>query len=363
MSRLTTPRRSVQFERRPSQRFSRRASYAIKRKLQEQQKMRQPKVSVAPTIKSVDSTELANQAISLSSTPSLVVQQAQAPAPKPRTMPAASNSSGSDVNSTASISNANNCCKMQMKTNGTEHDQKCNLFKAQQMKQKSDSSQTNIANSNNNSNNNNNSVSCSAPMSVINSSASFTKSITNDLRPSSPKELKAGCKSSTKKDICCTDEEKSHLLVQLDTNENKNEQDAVKHKVKLIEKETIFQTLENSSKSAPTPVCAPVPLVSTQTAATAIQQTPIASAAPIQHAITLNPPSKLPVNVNKPVNASSTSIINGQLRSSNRNIAIARPVPQHNLRNLALVQHHQQQQHQQQSKQLLNKPQPIMTEI
>ena len=40
MSRLTTPRRSVQFERRPSQRFSRRASYAIKRKLQEQQKIR-----------------------------------------------------------------------------------------------------------------------------------------------------------------------------------------------------------------------------------------------------------------------------------------------------------------------------------
>lgn len=40
MSRLTTPRRSVQFERRPSQRFSRRASYAIKRKLQEQQQSR-----------------------------------------------------------------------------------------------------------------------------------------------------------------------------------------------------------------------------------------------------------------------------------------------------------------------------------
>jgi hypothetical protein len=40
MSRLTTPRRSVQFERRPSQRFSRRASYAIKRKLQEQSRLR-----------------------------------------------------------------------------------------------------------------------------------------------------------------------------------------------------------------------------------------------------------------------------------------------------------------------------------
>lgn len=40
MARLTIPRRSVQFERRPSQRFSRRASYAIKRKLQEQQQNR-----------------------------------------------------------------------------------------------------------------------------------------------------------------------------------------------------------------------------------------------------------------------------------------------------------------------------------
>ena len=38
ISRMTMPRRSVQFERKPSQRFSRRASYAIKRKLQEQQK-------------------------------------------------------------------------------------------------------------------------------------------------------------------------------------------------------------------------------------------------------------------------------------------------------------------------------------
>ena len=32
MQRLTTPRRSVQFERKPSQRFSRRASYAVKRR-------------------------------------------------------------------------------------------------------------------------------------------------------------------------------------------------------------------------------------------------------------------------------------------------------------------------------------------
>jgi hypothetical protein len=49
MSRLITPRRSVQFERRPSQRFSRRASYAIKRKLQEQHKLRSSQHQINPT--------------------------------------------------------------------------------------------------------------------------------------------------------------------------------------------------------------------------------------------------------------------------------------------------------------------------
>ncbi len=43
MTRLTTPRRSVQFERRPSQRFSRRASYAAKR--QKNQEVRQQPVT------------------------------------------------------------------------------------------------------------------------------------------------------------------------------------------------------------------------------------------------------------------------------------------------------------------------------
>jgi hypothetical protein len=39
MVRLTTPRRSVQFERRPSQRFSRRTTYATKRQKQQEQKL------------------------------------------------------------------------------------------------------------------------------------------------------------------------------------------------------------------------------------------------------------------------------------------------------------------------------------
>jgi hypothetical protein len=57
MSRLITPRRSVQFERRPSQRFSRRASYAIKRKLQEQHKIRTTQGAVSPVIVESDTTK------------------------------------------------------------------------------------------------------------------------------------------------------------------------------------------------------------------------------------------------------------------------------------------------------------------
>ncbi|CAF0742490.1 unnamed protein product [Brachionus calyciflorus] len=89
LSKLTTPRRSVQFERRPSQRFSRRASYAIKRKLQEQQKQ---KNALVPS--------LSDSKISPES----------------------------DNNNSIS-----NCCKLQMTSNGAEHDQKCNLYKEKLM--------------------------------------------------------------------------------------------------------------------------------------------------------------------------------------------------------------------------------------
>lgn len=105
LARLTTPRRSVQFERRPSQRFSRRASYAIKRKLQEQQKTKpeEARASVPnqnALVPSLSDTKLNNNNSQSPSTSSMLV---------------------------------NNCCKLQQSSNGAEHDQKCNLYKAQLM--------------------------------------------------------------------------------------------------------------------------------------------------------------------------------------------------------------------------------------
>ncbi|RNA29992.1 band 5 [Brachionus plicatilis] len=82
LGRLTTPRRSVQFERRPSQRFSRRASYAIKRKLNEQRK-------------------------GCALVPSVSDSKIEDAVPVP----------------------AANCCKRQT----GEHDQKCNVYKAKMM--------------------------------------------------------------------------------------------------------------------------------------------------------------------------------------------------------------------------------------
>lgn len=92
LSKLTTPRRSVQFERRPSQRFSRRASYAIKRKLQEQQK--KSGHALVPSL----------------SDPKISVE-----------------------NNEVAVAS---CCKLQTTSSGAEHDQKCNLYKAQMMSQK-----------------------------------------------------------------------------------------------------------------------------------------------------------------------------------------------------------------------------------
>jgi hypothetical protein len=192
MARLTTPRRSVQFERRPSQRFSRRASYAIKRKLQEQQKVRSSQHQIDPNLLPQSTTQPVQQNLNI-------------PQPKPRSqLPSASNtnnnqnalvpslsdtklnnsnnsgsasnnkqestsisrsgsSNGSNVipassSGTSSVSNSvfistnsastsssispannniiiNNCCKLQQASNGLEHDLKCNLYKARLMSQ------------------------------------------------------------------------------------------------------------------------------------------------------------------------------------------------------------------------------------
>ena len=93
LSRTITPRRSVQFERRPSQRFSRRASYAIKRKLQEQHKVRssqqQPQQPSAKN-NSTSNTNLINFSLH-------EVNAEAKPSIPPRLSPTASNSSNQNA--------------------------------------------------------------------------------------------------------------------------------------------------------------------------------------------------------------------------------------------------------------------------
>ena len=173
MNRLTTPRRSVQFERRPSQRFSRRASYAIKRKLQEQQKGRsseqqqqQPSANLInldgdaatgagkPTpvpqprqrntnsssanqqnalVPSLSDTKLNNSSSPVQQTPPSI-SAAQPPSSSLSVSSACSVASES-VSSSNSVNALNHCCKLQLASNGVEHDLKCNLYKAQLMSQ------------------------------------------------------------------------------------------------------------------------------------------------------------------------------------------------------------------------------------
>ena len=178
MSRTITPRRSVQFERRPSQRFSRRASYAIKRKLQEQHKLRssQHQITTSLPANPANSTNhpATNKNESASNLINFSLQESEAPKPKPnpRQSPQAKNGqqnalvpslSDSKLNpdvqattsqikagagsSTCSVADtslvsetsttslvAAHCCKAQLASDGAEHDLKCNVYKAHLMK-------------------------------------------------------------------------------------------------------------------------------------------------------------------------------------------------------------------------------------
>lgn len=331
MTRMATPRRSVQFERRPSQRFSRRASYAIKRKLQEQQKMRQPVSITKANEEAAESTQLV---------PPLCHQQPQSPQlsqpqPKPRSINSSQNNntnaivpsiSDPKLNSIDSKPMIANCCKMQIKSNGSEHDQKCNLFKAQQMKQKSEM--------------NDGKPQCSSSL-----SPNFTK---NDIK----------CDDSFESKLSKELAEEKSCLISSSNNENNNLIDTNSEQNKLVEKETIFQSLENkqqkiltnSSKFVDT-----TPLVEVNpTPVVAVTACSSNNVAPSSTAKTSNACK---------VNASSTAIINGQLRSSNRNIAIARPVPQNALRNLAFNNQMNKQAGNHTAAISICKPQPIMTEI
>ena len=102
MARLTTPRRSVQFERRPSQRFSRRASYAMKRKLQEQQKIRSSQHQIDPSL------------LPQQPTPQPTQQNLNVPQPKPRSQIPSTSSANNNQNalvpslSDTKLNNSNN---------------------------------------------------------------------------------------------------------------------------------------------------------------------------------------------------------------------------------------------------------------
>lgn len=125
MVRLTTPRRSVQFERRPSQRFSRRASYAAKRT------QRQVPITDDATTNKGDLINISEDMIKSKSE-----QTSQA---KPTTV-----ARGSKQSPKLDKASVGHCCKMQMSNNGGEkHDEKCNLFKAKQMKLKQKENEAN----------------------------------------------------------------------------------------------------------------------------------------------------------------------------------------------------------------------------
>jgi hypothetical protein len=136
MQRLTTPRRSVQFERKPSQRFSRRASYAVKRRQinPPNQDLNQPSktsnmtlMSSDPKINSIQTPNGDSNTITINSKTTKPVYSIM------------SNSSSSELSTNSSIQTTsnliilNNCCKLQQSSNGAEHDMKCNLYKAHLM--------------------------------------------------------------------------------------------------------------------------------------------------------------------------------------------------------------------------------------
>jgi hypothetical protein len=139
---MTMPRRSVQFERKPSQRFSRRASYAIKRKLQEQQKR-----GLSCQLNTSDILRSEKQLVSNSHTqPQTVSLTSKPPGVSPKSKSIANNLIPSSSDTKLYLSNGNqkslsfaNKRKPQdeskydvINLNGNK-DPKCNISKAQLM--------------------------------------------------------------------------------------------------------------------------------------------------------------------------------------------------------------------------------------
>lgn len=302
-------RRSVQFERRPSQRFSRRASYAIKRKLQEQQKVRGDQNQQVPTLSTIvssnDVSEAPTKAVagalalvpkkettsnlieidsftkqqssaaaaSSSVNSSTIKEEAenaqaklkqieiesekpikQQPPPVPARQqprinpPLQSPPSSIIINSdppplpplpASTTQKYGNCCKLQQSSGGVEHDTKCNLLKAQQIK-KTEQHQSAAA----------------AAAAVTNSLASSTCSVTNestsliqtsDHKKSSCSSCETCSKEAQAKSVakCDIEEEKFDDNFQIiDRNEQQSDD-----RVKLIDKELISSITTKTSKN------------------------------------------------------------------------------------------------------------------
>lgn len=127
-------RRSVHFERKPSQRFSRRASYAIKRKMHEQKmNINDDKQKESLIILEENATSLKEEAENVQARLKQIeiesddVKVKQIPQIKQKT----------ESVSKQQTQNGN-CCKLQQANGGIEHDIKCNLFKAQQINNKAE---------------------------------------------------------------------------------------------------------------------------------------------------------------------------------------------------------------------------------
>jgi len=196
MARLTTARRSVQFERRPSQRFTRRASYAVKRKTQDQQQITATTSTAIPNSANPSSSSNASTSTNSSNKSTKAIGE-QTTSPKHALVPSISDpklnahSSQLATSSVSSSSTVYNCCKSQLNSNGTDHDMKCNLYKAQLMKkqqfeEKCDlqgaTNQATVENANtNNLNKNNNPVEKESLIRTLNENVISTNSDSNNV--------------------------------------------------------------------------------------------------------------------------------------------------------------------------------------
>lgn len=245
MTRLTTPRRSVQFERRPSQRFSRRAINATKRQKNLELKQQANDNSNLDLI-NMNDNEIKNPVVQ-------DINKKTVPTPLPRMIKqnnqntivlSSSNSKLDHVETTVdkkpqtqlsvATSSIGHCCKMQMASNGgTEHDQKCNLFKAKQMQLKKESD-----------------VATTSPITKSAVSDDTCKTVNSTSKKSCISEP-LNCGSNSVDEINQSSKTVSDLKVNL-LNDDSEVMIKDNNASKLVEKATIFESLElNNEKTVP----------------------------------------------------------------------------------------------------------------